>query len=55
MTIIFALFFLLLGFIGGIILTCDITLNMLHNCAEKNIPFISKFYITIKGENCQQE
>ena len=54
MTVIFALFFLLLGFIGGIFLACDITLNMLRDSAKRKIPFIGKYRITITGEDQQE-
>jgi len=53
MTIIFALFFLLLGFIGGITITCDRTLDMLRDCAKKGVPFIGKYRITVTGEEPQ--
>ena len=52
MTIIFALFFLLLGFVGGIFLACTLTIDMLRDSAKNDVPFIGKYRITlIKYDN----
>jgi hypothetical protein len=53
-TFIFALFFLLLGFIGGIFLACDITLKMIRNYAEENSVFLDKYRITLTGKDQQE-
>jgi len=53
MTFIFALFFLLLGFIGGLFLACSLTVDMLRDSAKKDVPFIGKYRITLIGEEPQ--
>jgi len=54
MLTIFALFFLLLGFVGGILLACSLTIDLLRNSAKKDIPFIGKYRITIISEDQQE-
>jgi len=55
MTIIFALFFLLLGFIGGLFTACGYTLDMLRESAKTNIPMLGKYRITkVTGESEQE-
>jgi hypothetical protein len=53
MTIIFALFFMLLGFIGGVFLACSLTLGMLRDHAKKGGAFLDKYRITLIGEDRQ--
>jgi len=51
MTVIFALFFLLLGFIGGILFACGCTLDMLKGSAKSKTPLLGKYRITlVEGE-----
>jgi len=54
MIFIFALFFLLLGFIGGLFTACGYTLDMLRDSAKNGTPFISKYRITLLGEENQE-
>jgi hypothetical protein len=54
MTIIFALFFLLLGFIGGLFVACSFTLDMLRDHAKEGRTFLDRFRITLIGEERQE-
>ena len=54
MIFIFALFFLLLGFIGGLFVACGYTVDMLRDCAKNKTLFISKYRITLLGEENQE-
>jgi len=55
MTVIFALFFLLLGFIFGLLFTCHCTFNMLESSAKTQSPIIGKYQITLVGKQPEQE
>lgn len=54
MIVVFALFFLLLGFIGGIFTFSGITIDMLRESAKNNIPLIGKYRITLLDDPEQE-
>jgi len=56
MTFIFALFFMLLGFIAGMFATCRGTLELLRDAAKKRDGrFLDKYRVTLINGEDQQE
>ena len=55
MTVIFAGFFLLLGFFIGFFVTCTLSLDLLREHAKKGKTFLDKYRVTLISDEDQQE
>jgi hypothetical protein len=55
MTVIFALFFLLVGFIAGFLIACNLSFDLIRDHAKKGKTFLDKYRVTLISDEDQQE